>query len=140
MIKKIGILASMSWNSERWSNPATKEDIEKSKFEYVKENGWMHEDLNFGFNDYPVESDGKFICYSPQFNTLPSLEESRYVEIVFLKSYNYHNSKNLIVGLYAFPEIGNFRLDIIIKLAVFALIYLLFWSRSIIKKRINMFG
>lgn len=38
------------------------------------------------------------------------------------------------------PEIGNFRLDIVIKLIVFALLYLLFWSRSIIRKKINMFG
>ena len=108
MAKNIGILASMSWNSNGWQEPATREDIARSNFDYVKENGWMHEDLNFGFKKYVLEADGNYIAYTPQFNTLPALEESKYVSIVFFKSFNYHNSKNLIVGCYAFPDIGNF--------------------------------
>lgn len=38
------------------------------------------------------------------------------------------------------PEIIDFRITIIVKLIAFAFIYLLFWSRKIIKERINMFG
>ena len=98
----------MSWNSNKWAGKATKEDILKSNYDFVKENGWMHEDLNFGHEKYPLEDDGKFIAYTPQFNTLPSLEESKYVEIVFLKSYNYVTNENLIVGFYGFPDIGKF--------------------------------
>lgn len=111
MAKNIGILASMSWNSKEWSEQATAEDIAKSNFDYVKEIGWMHEDLNFGFEKYPLDEKGKFIAYTPQFNILPSLEISKYVAIVFLKSYNYKNGKNYIVGCYAFPEIGKFLRD-----------------------------
>ena len=109
MAKNVGILASMSWNSNGWQNKATTEDIAKSNFDYVKENGWMHEDLNFGHTQYPLEANGTFIAYTPQFNTLPSVEESKYVGIVFLKSFNYHKNKNFIVGCYAFPDIGHFE-------------------------------
>jgi 5-methylcytosine-specific restriction protein A len=84
MVKRnFGILASMSWNSNKWASPATKEDIAQSNYDYVKENGWMHEDLNFGYDVLPCEEDGTFIAYTPMFNTFPSAEESRYVEIVF---------------------------------------------------------
>ncbi len=108
MAKNVGILASMSWNSNDWAGQATEEDILKSNFDYVKENGWMHEDLNFGFETYPLDEKGKFIAYTPQFNNLPSTEMSKDVAIIFLKSYNYKNGKNYIVGCYAYPEIGNF--------------------------------
>ncbi|MCD1119131.1 hypothetical protein [Chryseobacterium turcicum] len=108
MAKNIGILASISWNSNSWQDQATPSDIAKSNFDYVKANGWMHEDLNFGHRKYPLEENGTYIAYTPQFNTLPSLEESKYVGIVFLKSFNYHKNKNFIVGCYAFPDIGRF--------------------------------
>jgi len=105
---KVGILASISWNSNDWQDPATTEDIEHSNFEYVKKNEWMHEDLNFAIEKYPKESDGTFIAYTPLFNRLPSLEESKYVDIVFFRSLNYHTKQNCIVGFYAFPEIDRF--------------------------------
>ena len=108
MAKNIGILTSMSWNSNGWEDTATKEDIANSNYDFVKENKWMHEDINFGFDKYKIEKDGNYIAYIPQFNKLPSLEESKYVSIVFIKSYNYHIDKNLIVGFYAFPEIDFF--------------------------------
>lgn len=108
MAKNIGILASMSWNSNGWQDQATRDDIAKSNFDYVKVNGWMHEDLNFGQRKYALEENGTYIAYTPQFNTLPALEESKYVGIVFLKSFSYHKNKNYIVGCYAFPDIGHF--------------------------------
>lgn len=104
--RNFGILASQSWNSNKWASPATKDDIDNSNYDYVKENGWMHEDLNFAHETLPCEEDGKFIAYTPMFNSLPSKEESRYVEIVFFRSLNHHTNKNCIVGFYAFPDIG----------------------------------
>lgn len=101
----IGILASMSWNSNKWKDDATDEDLDHSKYEYVKENGWMHESINFGYDVFPLELDGTFIAYTPMFNRLPSIEASKYVNIVFLRSLNYHKNKNYIVGFYAFPKI-----------------------------------
>jgi 5-methylcytosine-specific restriction protein A len=63
MIKKnIGILASMSWNSNNWASRASNEDIENSNYDYVKEKGEMHEDLNFGHEVLPAEDNGKFIA------------------------------------------------------------------------------
>ena len=107
MIKKnIGILASMSWNSNYWSAPASKEDIDNSNYDYVKENGWMHEDLNFAHKILPSEDNGNFIAYTPMFNTFPSQEESKYVEIVFFRSLNHQTKQNCIVGFYAHPKIA----------------------------------
>ncbi len=107
MIKRnFGILASMSWNSNKWAAPATEEDIQNSNYDYVKEYGRMHEDLNFAQEVLPCEEDGSFIAYTPMFNTFPSTEESRYVAIVFFRSLDYHTGKNCIVGFYAFPDIN----------------------------------
>lgn len=107
--RNLGILASMSWNSNQWAATATDEDIQNSNFDYVKENGWMHEDLNFAHQTLPCESNGRFIAYTPMFNTLPSTEERKYVEIVFFRSLNYHTKQNCIVGFYAFPKIETFE-------------------------------
>ncbi len=106
--RNFGILTSISWNSNGWSGPATKEDVSKSNYEWVKENHRMVEDLNFAYTIYPAEPDGTFIAYTPMLDRKPSEEESKYVEIVFFRSLNYHINQNLIVGFYAFPEIGRF--------------------------------
>ena len=106
--KFFGILASISWNSNRWAGPATKEDVIKSNFKWVKENQRMVEDLNFAYMNYPAEPDGTFIAYTPMFDRQPSTDESKYVEIVLFKSLDYHKNQNFIVGLYAFPDIGRF--------------------------------
>ncbi len=107
--RNFGILTSMSWNSNNWEDQATVDDLIHSNYDYVKENGWMHEDLNFGYEKYPSEEDGTYIAYTPLFNKLPSDDESRYVEIVFFRSLDYRIHKNLIVGFYAQPYIGNFN-------------------------------
>ena len=103
-----GILASMSWNSNKWKAPATQEDLDHSNYDYVKENGHMHEDLNFAHEVLPCEEDGTFIAYTPMFNKLPSEFESKNVQIVFFRSLNYHSQKNCIVGFYAFPYIDKY--------------------------------
>ena len=102
--KNIGILTSVSWNSNKWSAPATEEDIAHSNYDYVKENGWMHEDLNFGHEQLPCEEDGTFIAYTPMFNTLPVSK----VDIVFFRSLNYRTKINYIIGFYAFPYIDKY--------------------------------
>ena len=68
-----------------------------------------------------------------------------YIKINF-KKYIKFIVVTLVFSVLAFiisthiPKVRNFRLDTIIKLLVFALVYLLFWSRNIIKKKIDMFG
>lgn len=107
--RNFGILASMSWNSNKWAAPATDADIDNSNYDYVKENGWMHEDLNFAHDILPSEEDGTFIAYTPMFNNLPSVVESESVEIVFFRSLDYHTHKNCIVGFYAYPFIDKYE-------------------------------
>ncbi len=65
--------------------------------------------LIFGHEVFPLEADGNYIAYTPMFNRLPSPLESKYVEIVFFRSLNYHDSKNYIIGFYASPQIGTFH-------------------------------
>jgi 5-methylcytosine-specific restriction enzyme A len=106
--RNYGILTSISWNSNNWTAPAIDEDIRRSNYEWVKENHRMMEDLNFAYDLYPPESDGTFVAYTPMLDRLPAHEASKYVEIVFFKSLNYHINENYIVGFYAFPVLGRF--------------------------------
>lgn len=101
----VGIIAAISWNSNHWQKQATKSDIDHSNFAYVKENGWMHEDLNFAHEILPCEEDGTFIAYTPMFKRLPSKAESKNLEIIFFRSLNYKLNKQFIVGFYACPTI-----------------------------------
>ena len=104
----VGIIAAISWNSNHWKKTATKTDIDNSNFAYVKENGWMHEDLNFAHEILPCEEDGTYVAYTPMFNNMPAPHESQNVEIVFFRSLNYHSNKQFIVGFYAHPYIDRY--------------------------------
>ena len=104
VLKNFGILASISWNSNEWTDDPTTEDLKASKYNFVKDNAHMHESLNFGHEIYPSEDDGFFIGYTPMFNRPPSKENSRNVRIVFFSSSNYrNNNKKTIVGFYGNP-------------------------------------
>lgn len=108
-INNFGIIAAISWHSNHWADDPEDEDLDKSKFKYVQDNDHMHESLNFGHEKYPAEEDGGYIAYTPMFNRLPGIESSKYVTVVFFKSFDYHVKKNFIVGFYAFPEIDEFE-------------------------------
>lgn len=107
IISNFGILASISWNSNKWQDDPTDEDLKASKYDYVKENARMHESLNFGHEIYPLETDGTFIAYTPMFNRPPSIENSKNVSIIFFTSSEYqHDNRKCIVGFYGFPIFG----------------------------------
>jgi 5-methylcytosine-specific restriction enzyme A len=108
-IRNFGILAAISWNSNRWTDRATTADIDCSNFDYVIENGRMHEDINFGHEIYPCEHDGSYIAYTPMFNKLPATANLKYVEFVFFRSLNHSTKTNYIIGFYAHPQIGHFE-------------------------------
>lgn len=106
-IKNYGIIASISWNSKNWSDHATQKDLNASNYEYVKENGRMHESLNFGHELYPPEEGGFYIGYTPMFNRAPAFINSKNVQIVFFISSDYKNSnQKSIVGFYGYPIFG----------------------------------
>lgn len=107
VLKNFGILASISWNSNDWSDEPTAEDLKASKYDYVKDNAHMHESLNFGHEIYPSENDGFYIGYTPMFNRPPALENSKNVRIVFFSSSDYRNkNRKTIVGFYGNPIFG----------------------------------
>lgn len=103
--KNFGMLVSVDWNSNKWEALPSQEDIENASFEYVKKNQKTHTFLNFGNKIYPTQTDGFYYgCIPHLWSSNPDVIKSKYVEVVFLKSYNWKDKKNYIVGLYAFPR------------------------------------
>jgi hypothetical protein len=103
--KHFGILASVDWNSNNWKKYPTQEDLQNSDFAYVKEHNHTFSYLNFAHKDYPGLHEGEYEALIPHFwSELPTPENSRFVNVVFIKSKNYHNARTYIVGLYAFPK------------------------------------
>lgn len=103
--KNFGILASVDWNSNKWKDLPTKSDLSNSNFGYVIENGITFTSLNFAHDVYPVDKNGFYWGLLPQlWSRMPDKEKSRYVEIVFIKSQNWLDKQNYIVGFYAFPN------------------------------------
>ncbi|MDQ2753507.1 MAG: HNH endonuclease, partial [Bacteroidota bacterium] len=107
IIKNYGILASISWNSNKWADNPTIEDLKASKYDYVKNNAHMHESINFGHEKFTLEDDGYYIGSTPMFNRPPNIENSKEVSIVFFISSDYINSnRKVIIGFYGFPLFG----------------------------------
>ena len=102
--KKFGILASIDWNSNKWQESPTKEDLEKIKFGFVEENNKTYTAINFGHEKYPTDENGYYAGLLPQlFTRTPDKEKSKSVNIVVLKATNWKDNKTYIVGFYAFP-------------------------------------
>ena len=102
--RNYGILASLDWNSNRWQNKPYPEDIATSNFGYVVEHGISFTSLNFGHTIYPTDKQGYYYGLLPQlWSKQLDKENSRYVEIAFMKSKNWRDKQNYIVGFYAFP-------------------------------------
>ncbi|AMM52443.1 hypothetical protein TH61_16335 [Rufibacter sp. DG15C] len=107
LIENYGILASMSWNSNKWAGDPSKEDLGRSKYTYVQNKLHTHESLNFGHEIYPSEEDGYYIGYTPMLRKPPAFDKSSSVKIIFLSSSDYKNSnRKLIIGFYGNPEFG----------------------------------
>ncbi len=108
IIINYGILTSISWNSNNWADNPSQEDLKTSKYDYVKDNAHMHESINFGHEKYPTEEEEYYIGYTPMFNRLPDVENSKNVQIVFFVSSDYKNSnRKTIIGFYGFPIIDS---------------------------------
>lgn len=107
-VNNYGILTAISWNSKSWKAEPTEKDLKYSQFGYVKENHSMWESLNFAHDILPAEKDGSFIAYSPMFNRLPSVENSKRLKVIFFRSLNYMLKRSYVVGLYYQPKLYNF--------------------------------
>lgn len=103
--KYFGLLASIDWNSNKWQDLSTQDDLKHSNFGFVKEHNITYTCLNFAHNKYPVNKDGYYQGLLPQlWSKSLDKEKSKFVEIVFIKSHNWHDKQNYIIGLYAFPQ------------------------------------
>lgn len=107
MAKKInyGILASIDWNSNRWKNYPTDDDLLNSSYDYVLQNNHTFTYLNFAVDEVPGLKEDQYEAFIPFFwPEPPSIENRKYVNVIFVKSKNYLDNKTYIIGLYAFPE------------------------------------
>jgi hypothetical protein len=100
-----GIIVRIDWNENKWEEPS--ENLELAgNFEYVKDNNISYTCFNFAHEIYNPEADGFWYGLIPSFfSKSPDKDKIRNLSIVFIIS-NY-NRVDYIVGLYAFPKIGN---------------------------------
>ncbi|MEA5260888.1 hypothetical protein VB264_24025 [Arcicella aquatica] len=99
-----GILSPVDWNSNKWQDIPTKEDLKNSNFKYTKDNGVTFTWANFGNELYPTEEDGYYAGLLPPFWKINlDKKKSKLVKIVFIKSSNWKNKQAYIVGFYASP-------------------------------------
>ncbi|MEZ4941158.1 MAG: HNH endonuclease signature motif containing protein [Saprospiraceae bacterium] len=108
-IEHFGLLASITWNSNRWQKEPTEEDIVNSHYDHVPIYKITHDALNFAHKTLPLEPDGMFKGYTPSFSKrYPSEEKLKTLKLLFLISTNYgENSGRYIVGIYGFPVISS---------------------------------
>jgi len=108
-IENFGILASLSWNRNRWAGDPSTFDIKKSNYKFVKKHHSLFESITFGHLSLKCEDDNYFIGYTPTFqDRMPQNKNSENLSVVFFRSLNPSRNKMFIVGCYAFPEIGIF--------------------------------
>lgn len=93
------IAASISWNSKKWKDLPTQEDINKSNFGHVKKHGEMFESHNFYMTD---NEDGYIYGY------IPANPKIKKIKICVFTSLH-HKEKRHIVGFYFDTEFGNFQ-------------------------------
>jgi hypothetical protein len=100
-----GILTSIDWNSNNWQDVPTDEDLLNSSFGYAIDNEVTYTFMNFGFDP---QSDGENFhsALCPHiYSRLPDPEKRDSVKIIFIRSKNYHDNKNYLIGYFSFPKI-----------------------------------
>lgn len=100
-----GIIVRIDWNENNWEKPSDNIEL-ADNFEYVRDNNISFTCFNFAHEIYEPESDGLWYGLIPAFfSRKPVIDKIRNLSVVFLISNN--RGIDYIVGLYAFPKIGN---------------------------------
>jgi hypothetical protein len=100
-----GIIVRIDWNENKWEKPSDNLEL-AGNFEYVKDNNISYTCFNFAHDLNPGEQDGLWYGLIPAFfSRTPDKEKIKNLCVVFLISNN--GGTDYIVGLYAFPKIGN---------------------------------
>jgi hypothetical protein len=100
-----GIIVRIDWNENNWEKPSDNLEYAKN-FEYVKDNNISFTSFNFAHDIYEKETDGLWYGLVPSFySKTPDKDKIKNLSVIFLISNN--GGKDYIVGLYAFPKIGN---------------------------------
>jgi hypothetical protein len=99
------ILVRIDWNENKWEKPSA--DLTNAKnFGFVRENNISYTSFNFANEIYEAEPDGNWYGLIPSFwRKTPDTNKIRNLRFVIIISN--HEKNDYIVGLYAFPKIGN---------------------------------
>jgi hypothetical protein len=99
------ILVRIDWNENKWERPSA--DLTNAKnFGFVRENNISYTSFNFANEIYEAEPDGNWYGLIPSFwSKTPDTNKIRNLRFVIIISN--HEKNDYIVGLYAFPKIGN---------------------------------
>lgn len=99
------ILVRIDWNDNKWEKPSSDLSL-ANNFGFVKENNISYTSFNFAQDIYQVEPDGNWYGLVPAFGSkTPDMDKIRNLKFVILIS-NFEK-QDYIVGLYAYPIIGN---------------------------------
>lgn len=110
MERHYGILTRTDWNSNKWQDRPTEDDLVKS--EHNTDNEALYSSLNFAHNGTNHETTGVYQGFLYQFaETKPKPEDLKYVDVVFIQSKDIETGKEYITGLYAFPMFAIGRRD-----------------------------
>jgi len=104
-IENTGIIVRIDWNENKWEMPSSNLEFAK-KFGFVKENNISYTAFNFAQEIYLPEPNGLWYGLIPAFaSKTPDARKTKNLKIVFIIS-NFEK-QDFIVGIYAFPKIGN---------------------------------
>jgi 5-methylcytosine-specific restriction protein A len=100
-----GILIGTDWNSNQWKALPTEQDLAQTNMENVKENGIMNTFTNFGHEIFPTDEFGYYWGMLPhQMTTKSDKDRIKDVKVALVRSVNWEDGQNYIVGIYAFAE------------------------------------
>lgn len=99
-----GILTSIDWNSRKWQDVPTDEDLTHADYDYVKEHGYTNTAINFGHELFTVDESGFYSGLLPQlWSKVPDPTKGKFIQAVFIRSRSWRDHQHYIVGFYAFP-------------------------------------
>ncbi|MBC8048234.1 MAG: hypothetical protein H7Y00_15650 [Fimbriimonadaceae bacterium] len=105
MERYYGILTKIDWNTNKWEDKPTEEDIKRS--EYIKENEPIYGSLNYAHDGNAEDREASYQGYLPQFaGVTHKPADIKDICVVFIQSKNPEDGKEYITGFYAFPQLS----------------------------------
>ena len=110
MERHYGILSRIDWNSNKWQDQPTAEDL--NLVQSNVENAALFSAYNYAYSDQEEDKMKIHQGFLPQLlDPLPKPEDLKFLHIVFIYSKEPETQKDVITGFYAFPSIAPGKRD-----------------------------